>query len=129
MKNSVVGDKSFCFAIRIVKLYKYLCDTKKEFVLSKQVLRSGTSIGANIQEALQGQSKKDFIMKMNIALKETSETKYWLRLLLATEILTEKEQKSIFGDCIELEKILTSIVKTTNNNLTLEKEKRNRKDK
>jgi len=117
MKESIAGDKSFEFAARIVKLYKYLTDEKKEYVLSKQLLRSGTSIGANIQEGLQGQSKKDFLMKMNISLKETSETKYWLRLLRATEHLTEKEQKSIFEDCIELEKMLTAIVKTTSDNI------------
>ena len=116
MTDSIVGEKSFDFAIRVVKLYRYLCDTKKEFVLSKQVLRSGTSIGANVQEGLQGQSRKDFLMKMNIALKEASETKYWLRLLFATDFLSEKERSTIFDDCIELEKILTSIVKTTRNN-------------
>ena len=117
MKENVVSEKSFDFAVRIVKLYKYLCDEKKEFVLSKQLLRSGTSVGANIQEGLQGQSKKDFLAKMNISLKETSETKYWLRLLQSTDILSEKEQKSIMTDCIELEKILTSIVKTTSETL------------
>jgi len=113
MKENVVADKSFDFAIRIVKLYKYLCYVKKEYVLSKQLLRSGTSIGANVSEALQGQSKRDFLMKMNIALKEASETKYWLRLLLSTEYLSAKEQKSIFDECVELEKLLTSIVRTT----------------
>lgn len=113
MGNSIIGEKSFNFAVRIVKLYKYLCDEKREFVLSKQMLRSGTSIGANVQEGLQGQSKRDFLMKMNIALKEASETKYWLRLLLATNYLSGKEQQSIFEDCIEIEKILTSIVRTT----------------
>ena len=117
MKESIVGEKSFDFAVRIIKLYKYLNDDKKEYVLSKQLLRSGTSIGANIQEGLQGQSKKDFLMKMNISLKEASETKYWLRLLKATDYLTEKEQKSIFEDCIELEKILTAIVKTTSDEI------------
>jgi len=111
--NSIIGDKSFAFAVRIVKLYKWICTEKREFVLSKQILRSGTSIGANVSEALQGQSKRDFLMKMNIALKETAETKYWLRLLKETEYLTEKQQHSIYKDCIELEKLLTSIVKTT----------------
>ena len=113
MRKNVVADKSFDFAVRIVNLYKYLCTEKKEFVLSKQLLRSGTSIGANISEALQGQSKRDFLMKMNISLKETSETKYWLRLLRATNYLSEKEQHSVFEDCIELEKLLTAIMKTT----------------
>lgn len=113
MGSSIIGEKSFDFAIRIVRLYQYLCENKKEYVLSKQLLRSGTSIGANVQEGLQGQSKKDFLMKMNIALKEASETKYWLRLLLATDYLTDKEQSSIFEDCLEIEKLLTKIVKTT----------------
>ena len=111
--HSIVAEKSFSFAIRIVKLYQYLCNEKKEYVLSKQLLRSGTSIGANIQEGLNAQSKRDFLMKMNISLKEASETNYWLRLLTATEILDEKESKSILEDCTELLKILTSIVKTT----------------
>ena len=115
--HSVVSEKSFTFAVRIVKLYKYLCIEKKEYVLSKQLLRSGTSIGANIQEALNGQSKRDFLMKMNISLKEAGETHYWLRLLVASEILSEKESKSITKDCIELVKMLTSIVKTTSSNL------------
>ena len=113
MNENVVVDKSFDFAVRVVNLYKHLASTKKEFVLSKQLLRSGTSIGANVSEAQQGQSKRDFLMKMNIALKEASETKYWLRLLKATDYLTDKEQESILNDCIELEKLLTSIVKTT----------------
>ena len=113
MKENVIAEKSFNFAVRIVKLYKYLCNNKKEYVLSKQLLRSGTSIGANVSEALQGQSKRDFLMKMNISLKEASETKYWLRLLKATDYLSEKEQRSIYGDCVELEKLLTSIVRTT----------------
>ena len=113
MGNNVVADKSFAFAVRIVKLYQYLCNEKREYTLSKQLLRSGTSIGANTAEAQQGQSKRDFLMKMNIALKECSETKYWIRLLSATGYLAKNEQKSIIADCIELEKLLTSIVKTT----------------
>ncbi len=117
MKNNVIKDKSFNFAIRIVKLYKYLSENKNEFVLSKQILRSGTSIGANVNEALQGQSKKDFLMKMNISLKECSETKYWLELLYAAEYIDNKIMQSVYDDCIEIEKILTSIVKTTKTNL------------
>jgi len=117
MGSSIIGEKSFDFAVRIVRLYKYLCDEKKEFVLARQLLRSGTSVGANVQEGLQGQSRRDFHAKMNIALKEVSETKYWLRLLLATDILSEKEQNSIMEDCTELEKILISIVKTTSETL------------
>lgn len=111
--KSIVESKSFSFAIRIVNLYKYLTDDKKEYVLSKQILKSGTSIGANISEALQGQSRKDFLMKMNIALKECSETKYWLRLLSATNYIDDNQANSIMKDCTELEKMLTSIVKTT----------------
>jgi len=113
MEKSIAGDKSFNFAIRIIRLCKYLRDEKKEYELASQLWRSGTSIGANIQEGLQGQSKRDFLAKMNIALKETSETKYWLHLARATGILSENEQTSIVADCIELEKILTAIVKTT----------------
>lgn len=111
--RSIVESKSFNFAIRIVNLYKYLTDNKKEYVLSKQILKSGTSVGANISEALQGQSRKDFLMKMNIALKECSETKYWLRLLSATNYIGDIQANSIMKDCTELEKMLTSIVKTT----------------
>ena len=111
--KSIVESKSFNFAIRIVNLYKYLTDDKKEYVLSKQILKSGTSIGANISEALQGQSRKDFLMKMNIALKECSETKYWLRLLSATNYIDDNQANSIMKDCTELEKMLTKIVKTT----------------
>ena len=111
--KSIVESKSFDFAIRIVNLYKFLTADKKEFVLSKQILKSGTSIGANISEAQQGQSRKDFLMKMNIALKECSETKYWLKLLDATNYINDDQTNSIMKDCIELERMLTSIVKTT----------------
>ena len=104
MENSknVIVEKSFDFAIRIVKLYKYLTDEKKEYVLSKQVLKSGTSIGANVSEAQQGQSKKDFLTKMNIALKECTETKYWIKLLQATDYINESQTKSILTNCTEL---------------------------
>ena len=111
--KSIVESKSFDFAIRIVNLYKFLTADKKEFVLSKQILKSGTSIGANISEAQQGQSRKDFLMKMNIALKECSETKYWLKLLDATNYIDDDQTNSIMKDCIEIERMLTSIVKTT----------------
>ena len=114
--ENVVEDKSFRFAIRVVNLYKHLHQERKEFTLSKQLLRSGTSIGANVAEAQQAQSRADFISKMGIALKKTSETKYWLRLLHATEYLTSSEFDSIISDCIELEKILVSILKSTKNN-------------
>lgn len=114
MNRNIVKEKSFDFAIRIVKLYKYLMDEKKEFVLSIQILRSGTSVGANINEVQQGQSKKDFLMKMNISLKECTETKYWIELLSATDYINVEQKESIIKDCIELEKLFTSIVKTTN---------------
>ena len=112
MNCNVVETRSFEFAVRIVNLHKYLKSKKKEFTLAKQILRSGTSIGANIAEAQQAQSKADFIAKMSIALKETAETKYWLRLLLATEYLESKEFQSILFDCLELERLLVSILKT-----------------
>lgn len=107
----MIVDKSFQFAVRIVKLYKHLCAERKEFTLSKQLLRSGTSIGANVTESQQAQSRADFLSKLNIALKETSETKYWLKLLQATDYLTEKEANSMLLDCTELEKLLVSIIK------------------
>lgn len=113
MKESLVYNKAFDFAIRIVNLYKYLCKEKNEYTLSKQVLRSGTSIGANAKEAMQASSKRDFLMKMNIALKEASETEYWLNLLKATDYLDSKLSESIINDCKELNKMLVSIVKTT----------------
>ena len=112
MKN-IIEKKSFDFAIRIVNLYKHLSDKKKEYVLSKQLLRSGTSIGANVAEAQQAQSKADFVSKISIALKETTETKYWLRLLNATDYLSDVEIKTILSDCVEIEKILTSILKSS----------------
>ena len=108
-----VEEKSFLFAIRIVKLYKYLTDSKREFHISKQLLRAGTSIGANIAEAQQAQSRADFIAKLSISLKEASETDYWLRLLNATEFLSDSEFLSVHNDCRELEKMLTAILKTT----------------
>ena len=116
MSKNIVLDKSFDFAVRVVNLYKYLCNEKREFILSKQLLRSGTSIGANLKEAVQGQSKKDFLSKMNIALKEASESEYWIELLLKTEYLNEKEGNSMLNDCVEIKKLLHSIVKTTKNN-------------
>ena len=109
-ENTIV-DKSKAFAVRIINLYKYLCDEKKEFVLSKQLLRSGTSIGANVKEAIRGQSKDDFAHKMNISLKEASETEYWIELLCETDYITKQQFDSIIADCTELIKILTSIIK------------------
>ncbi len=108
-----VETKSFLFAVRIVKLCKHLNESKKEFILSKQLLRAGTSVGANIAEAEQAQSRADFISKMSIALKEAVETNYWLRLLQASDYLSEKEFLSIHSDCCELEKMLTAIIKST----------------
>lgn len=111
--NNFIEMKSFNFAVRIINLYKYLTDKKKEYVLSKQLLRSGTSIGANVAEAEQAQSRLDFISKMNIALKETSETKYWIKLLQATDYLSQEESSSVLDDCVELEKILVRIIKSS----------------
>lgn len=111
--EQTVERKSSLFAVRIVKLSKHLNTSKKEYVLSKQLLRAGTSIGANIAEAEQAQSRADFISKMNIALKEAVETNYWLRLLQASDYLSEKEFSSIHSDCRESEKMLTAIVKTS----------------
>ena len=113
--ENVIAEKSFQFAIRIVNLYKYLYTDLKEYVLSKQLLKSGTSIGANVSEASQAQSRADFASKMNIALKETTETKYWLNLLCATEYLTKSQFDSIMNDCVEIEKILVTIVKSSKN--------------
>ena len=114
--DSILEHKSMQFSIRIVNLYKHLRSTKKVHVLSKQLLRSGTSIGANIAEAQQAQSKADFISKLSIALKETSETKYWIKLLAATNYLSVREYQSILADCVELEKILVSSIKTAKTN-------------
>lgn len=113
--NNIIETKSFDFAVRIVRLFKYLSEQKKEFTLSKQLLRCGTSIGANVAEAQQAQSKADFISKINIALKETSETKYWIKLLNATDFLSENETNSLLADCVEIEKILVTIIKTSKN--------------
>ena len=110
-----IEERSFDFAVRIVKLKDHLFETVKEYDLGRQILRSGTSIGANVAEAQHAQSKADFINKLEISLKETSETKYWLRLMKETGYLTDSEFESIYPDCIEIEKILVSIVKTTKN--------------
>jgi len=112
MKDSVILDKTMDFSVRIVNLYKYLNSEKKEYVLSRQLLRCGTSIGANAHEAHNGQSKKDFIAKMYIALKEASEAEYWLILLTKTCYLTSDQSESLLSDCIEIKKILTSIIRT-----------------
>lgn len=113
--DNVIENKSFQFAIRIVRLYKFLCEEKKEYILSRQLLRAGTSIGANVTESQQAQSKPDFVSKISIALKEASETKYWIKLLGATEYLSENQTKSILDDCVEIEKILVTILKSAKN--------------
>jgi len=108
-QDNIIQEKSFAFAIRIVNLYKYLCDDKKEFILSKQVLRSGTSIGANMDESIGGQSDKDFLAKVTIAYKEARETVYWLRLLLATDYINKEQAGSLLKDADEICKILGKI--------------------
>lgn len=113
MNSTAVQEKSFRFAVRIVNLCRYLQTERKEYVLSKQLLRSGTSIGANIAESQQAQSRADFISKLNIALKEAYETNYWLRLMSETQYLNAQEFDSIVADCRELEKLLIAIVKTS----------------
>ena len=117
MKNNVIKDKSFDFAIRIVKLYQYLSTEKKEFTLSKQLLRSGTSIGAMVREAEHAESKSDFIHKFAIAQKEANESVYWLELLKATDYLNDNEFENINSDAIAILKLITSILKTTKSQL------------
>jgi len=112
LKENEVRSKSLAFAKRVVLLYRYLCEEKKEFVLSKQLLRSGTSIGANIAEAQYASSRKDFLNKLYIALKESAETLYWLELLFSCDYLTSPEYQSLYQDCSELRKLLSSITKS-----------------
>lgn len=116
MSDNISVEKSFAFAVRIVNLYKHLAEKRKEYVLSKQLLRSGTSIGANIAEAQRGQSKADFIAKMSIALKEANETHYWLKLLYKTDYLNKSQYESMNTDVNELISLLTAICKTSNSN-------------
>lgn len=111
--NNIIVEKSKAFAIRIINSYKYLCEEKHEYILSKQLLRSGTSIGANVKEAIRGQSKDDFIHKLNISLKKASESEYWIELLFETDYITKQQFDSLIGDCRELIKLLTSIIKTS----------------
>jgi four helix bundle protein len=113
MRGNVLKTKSFSFAVRIVNLYKYLQTEKKEFVLSKQLLRCGTSVGAMVREAEQGESKADFIHKLSIALKEINETLYWVELLNETAYLSQQQFESINADATELIKLLISIIKTS----------------
>jgi len=111
-KSNIVVEKTYAFAIRIVNCYKYLCSDKKEFVLSKQLLKCGTSIGANVEEAMGGQSEKDFNSKMAIAYKEARETHFWLRLLRDTDFLDKKIAESLLTDTDEILKLIGSILKT-----------------
>lgn len=115
-KENPLLDKSLLFAARIVKLYKYLTIEKKEHIISKQIVRSATSIGANANEAVYGQSKADFIARLQISLKETAETEYWLRLLVLSEYITEKEGAALLNDCLEIKKILISTLNTAKEN-------------
>lgn len=114
-KDNIIREKSYAFALRIIKLYQYLINTKKEYVLSKQILRSGTSVGANIEEAIGGQSDKDFKAKLTIAYKEARESKYWIRLLRDSDYLSKTEAKSLLAECEEILKILGTIIKTMKN--------------
>ena len=113
MEKNAVVEKSLDFAVRIVKLNKYLCSEKKEYVLSKQLLRSGTSVGANIAESQNAQSDSDFISKMSIARKELSETIYWIELLYRTDYIEKKAFESLYSDAKELYRIISSIIKTS----------------
>ena len=112
MKENILIDKSIAFAARIIKLHQYLIKTKKETIISKQIVRSGTSIGSNINEANYGQSKADFVSKMHIALKETAETEYWLKLLTMSEYITEDMGQSLLKDCLEIKRMLIASINT-----------------
>ena len=115
-QDSVILEKSLRFAARIVKLHRYLSKEKHETVISKQIIRSGTSIGANANEAIYGVSKAEFIAKLQISLKETAETEYWLRLLVMSDYLTEAEGESLINDCLEIKRILIASLKTARQN-------------
>ncbi|MBP1561109.1 MAG: four helix bundle protein [Oscillospiraceae bacterium] len=116
MQNSILLDKSLNFAARIVKLHKYLLKEKHETIISRQIIRSGTSIGANANEAAYGVSKADFISKMQISLKETAETEYWLKLLALSDYLSEEEASSLLNDCVEIKRMLISTLNTAKRN-------------
>ena len=120
MPSNPVKEKSFNLAVRIAKLYKFLEKDKKEYTLSKQLLRSGTSIGAMVREAVHAESKKDFVHKMSIAQKESNETLYWLELLKETDYLTQQQFESLYKDADEVMSIITSIIRTTKKNMTRE---------
>ncbi|MBQ7186624.1 MAG: four helix bundle protein [Ruminococcus sp.] len=116
MKDNPLLDKSLLFAARIVKLNRYLIKEKHETVISKQIVRSGTSIGANANEAVYGVSPADFIAKLQISLKETAETEYWLRLLILSEYIEEAHGESMLNDCLEIKKMLIASLKTAKEN-------------
>ncbi len=116
-ENNILLEKSLLFAARIVKLHKYLVSKKQELVISKQIIRSATSIGANANEAVYGSSRADFIAKLHISLKETAETEYWLNLLYLSGYITEQEKSSLIDDCLEIKKILISTINTAKENL------------
>ncbi len=115
-KENPLLDKSLKFAARIVKLHKYLLKEKHESIISKQIIRSATSIGANANEAIYGQSKADFLAKLHISLKETAETEYWLRLLVLSDYITETEGQSLINDCLEIKRILIATLNTSKQN-------------
>ncbi len=115
MKENQLIDKSLAFAVRIIKLNRFLIDTKRETVISKQIIRSGTSIGANINEANYAQSKADFISKLHIALKKTAETEYWIKLLAMSHYIDSKMSDSLLYDCIEIKRLLVASIKTAKN--------------
>ena len=117
MRENLLIDKSIAFAAQIISLHKYLLKTQKETIISKQIVRSGTSIGANINEANYGQSKADFISKLHIALKETAETEYWLKLLLASEYISKEMGEPMLKDCLELKRMLIASINTAKSNL------------
>lgn len=116
MRENALIDKSIAFAARIIKLYRHLIRTKKETIISKQIVRSGTSIGANINEANYGQSKADFISKLHIALKETAETEYWLKLLVMSEYISADMGSSMLNGCLEIKRILIASINTAKEN-------------
>ena len=115
-RDSILLDKSLKFAARIVKLHKFLIKEKHETIISKQIIRSATSIGANTNEAIYGQSKADFLAKLHISLKETAETEYWLRLLVLSDYITNAEGESLIDDCLEIKRILISSLNTAKQN-------------
>jgi len=115
-RENIIKEKTYAFALRVIKLYNYLIETNKEYVLSKQILRSGTSIGANVEEAIGGHSKKDFIARIQIAYKEAREVHYWLRLLRDSNYIDDKLAESLLSDCEEIVAILTAILKTSKDN-------------